>query len=187
MKRDVAVPRLFSGIEIPADVVERLAALRGGLDGARWVEPENYHITLRFIGDVDGTTAERFSEALNGIKVPAFSVTLDGLGSFGRGRPHAVWAGVAANSELEALSRDHEKAAVRAGLAAETRKFHPHVTLARMRRAKASDVATYLSYNGAFLTDAFPVERFVLFSSRASRGGGPYVVEQAYPLDGDWN
>ena len=178
------MPRLFSGIEIPGTVSERLAALRGGLDGARWVEPENYHITLRFIGDVDGATAERFSEALSDVSVPAFSLALDGVGSFGRGRPRAVWAGVAPNGHLEALNRDHEKAAVRAGLAAETRNFHPHVTLARMRGVKANDVATYLSYNGAFLTDAFPVTRFVLFSSRASRGGGPYVVERAYPLDG---
>ncbi len=176
------MPRLFSGIEIPEEIAERLAALRGGLNGARWVEPENYHITLRFIGDVDGATAERFSEALTGINVPPFSVTLDGIGSFGRGRPRAVWAGVAPNNGLDALNRNHEKAAVRAGLASETRNFHPHVTLARMRHVKANDVATYLSYNGAFLSQAFPVTRFVLFSSRASRGGGPYVVERAYPL-----
>lgn len=178
------MPRLFSAIEIPVDIAERLAGLRGGIDGARWVDPDNYHITLRFIGDVDGTTAERFSEALAKVACAPFSLTLDGLGSFGRGRPRAVWAGVAPSTPLVSLNRDHEKAAVRAGLDAETRNFHPHVTLARMKRVKARDVATYLSHNGAFLSGAFPVTRFVLFSSRASKGGGPYVVERAYPLDG---
>jgi len=176
------MPRLFSGIEIPVETRERLAVLRGGLDGARWVDPQNYHITLRFIGDVDGSTAERYAEALADIVAPPFSLILDGLGSFGRGRPRAVWAGVASCDELNALNRSHEKAAIRAALEAETRNFHPHVTLARMRGAKASDVASYLSYNGAFLSAAFPVTRFVLFSSRESKGGGPYVVERAYPL-----
>lgn len=178
------MPRLFSGIEIPAEIAERLTVLQGGLEGARWVDPENYHITLRFIGDVDGSTAERFSEALADIVAPRFLLTLDGLGSFGRGRPRAVWAGVAPCDELNTLNRAHENAAIRAGIEAESRNFHPHVTLGRMRGVKAGDVATYLSYNGAFLSAAFPITRFVLFSSRESRGGGPYVVERAYPLDG---
>ena len=84
------MPRLFSAIEIPVDIAERLAGLRGGIDGARWVDPDNYHITLRFIGDVDGTTAERFSEALAKVECAPFTLNLDGLGSFGRGRPRAV-------------------------------------------------------------------------------------------------
>ena len=50
------MPRLFTALEIPAAIGEQLALLRGGLPGARWVEPANYHVTLRFIGDVDGAT-----------------------------------------------------------------------------------------------------------------------------------
>lgn len=176
------MPRLFSGLEIPSEIAERLAMLRGGLEGARWVEPDNYHITLRFIGDVDGAEAERFSEALGQIEANAFSLTLDGLGSFGRGRPRAVWAGVAPSAPLEALHRAHEQAALSAGLEREGRNFHPHVTLARMRTGKAPEVARYLADNGAFLSDNFPVTRFVLYSARGGSGGGPYVVERAYPL-----
>ena len=176
------MPRLFSGIEIPPELAERLAGLRGGLEGARWVEPENYHITLRFAGDVDGDTAERFSEALDAIKAEPFDLKLDGLGSFGRGRPRAVWAGVAPSAALDALARAHEKAAQAAGLESETRNFHPHVTLARMKRVKAAAVASYLSDNGAFLSSSFAVTRFVLYSARQSRGGGPYVVERAFDL-----
>jgi 2'-5' RNA ligase len=176
------MPRLFSGLEIPHEVAERLVSLRGGLDGARWVEPENYHITLRFVGDVDGATAERFSEALGKIRSDPFTLTLNGLGSFGRGRPRSVWAGLAPSDALMALARAHEQAALSAGKEPESRNYHAHVTLARMRNGKAADVARYLSHNGAVLSQSFPVTRFVLFSARASKGGGPYVIERAYPL-----
>ncbi len=176
------MPRLFSGLEIPRAISDRLTLLKGGLESARWVEPENYHITLRFIGDVDGDTAERFSQALAQIRAAPFMLTLDGVGSFGRGRPRAVWAGIGQSEPLEALANAHEQAALAAGLEPEGRKFHPHVTLARMRGTKAVDVAKYLEHNGAFLSPGYTVERFVLFSAREGRGGGPYVVEQAFPL-----
>jgi 2'-5' RNA ligase len=176
------MPRLFSAIEIPADVAKRLAGLRGGLAGARWIDPEDYHITLRFIGDVDGATADRFDEALGKIRSPAFDLVMDCVGSFGGRKPRTVWAGVAANGALAALSRANELAAQKAGLEPEGRNFHPHITLARLRGAKSDNVARYLSERGAFLTQPFTVRRFVLYSSRASKGGGPYVVERAYPL-----
>ncbi len=156
--------------------------LKGGLEGARWVDPDNYHITLRFIGDVDGATAERFSDALAQITAAPFTLFLDGIGSFGRGRPRALWAGVGPSAPLMALANAHEQAALAAGLEPEGRNFHPHVTLARIRGGRASDVAKYLEQNGAFLSPGFQVMRFVLYSARESRGGGPYVVEREYPL-----
>jgi len=70
-----------------------------------------------------------------------------------------------------------------AGLEPEPRNFHAHVTLARMRDCSASEIAQYLEYNGAFLIPAFAVTRFVLFSARESRGGGPYVAERSYALN----
>jgi 2'-5' RNA ligase len=177
------MPRLFSGLEIPREISDRLAMLKGGLDAVRWVEPENYHITLRFIGDVDGATAECFCEALARIRVKQFTLTLDGVGSFGRGHPRAVWAGVGQSVPLASLAHAHEQAALTAGLEPEGRKFHPHVTLARMNSGRASAVAKYLEYNGAFLSPSFTATRFAVFSARESRGGGPYVVEQEFPLD----
>ena len=51
------MPRLFTGLEIPREVGQTLSLLRGGLPGARWIDPENYHITLRFIGDIDDRLA----------------------------------------------------------------------------------------------------------------------------------
>ena len=123
--------------------------LKGGLESARWVDPDNYHITLRFVGDVDGATAERFSEALEQITAASFTLFLDGVGSFGRGRPRALWAGVGPSAPLMALANAHEQAALAAGLEPEGRNFHPHVTLVRIRGGRASDVAKYLEQNGA--------------------------------------
>jgi RNA 2',3'-cyclic 3'-phosphodiesterase len=70
----------------------------------------------------------------------------------------------------------------RIGLEPEGRKYTPHVTVARLRESSSRDVAEYLAARGFFRTSPFKVSRFVLFSSRASVGGGPYVVEASYPL-----
>ncbi len=178
------MPRLFSGIEIPAELGERLAMLRSGLSDARWVDPENYHITLRFLGDVDDATGHEFAAQLRRIEAPAFVLDLEGLGSFGGRRPRAVWAGLAPSDALFSLQRAHEMAARAAGSPAESRNFHAHVTLARLRNGRSAAVAAYLEAYGGFIAEPFPVERFVLFSSRASQGGGPYLIEEAYPLRG---
>lgn len=177
------MPRLFSAIEIPRSIAERLTLLRAGLSGARWIDPENYHLTLRFIGDVDGATARDFTSALGGIDVPPFQLRLNGLGSFGGRKPRAIFAGIAPSDSLEALQRANERAAREAGLPPEGRNFKPHVTLARLRGARADAVAAYLERQGGVVAEPFSVTRFVLYSSRASVGGGPYVVEAAYPLE----
>jgi RNA 2',3'-cyclic 3'-phosphodiesterase len=176
------MPRLFSAIEIPRPLAERLTLLRAGLTGARWIDPENYHLTLRFIGDVDGPTARDFAEALGVIEVPPFDLKLNGLGSFGGNKPRAIFAGIAPSEGLAALRRANERAAREAGLPAEGRNFMPHVTLARLRNARADAVAAYLEHQGGISAAPFTVSRFVLYSSRNSVGGGPYVVEAAYPL-----
>ncbi|HSM18936.1 MAG TPA: RNA 2',3'-cyclic phosphodiesterase [Hyphomicrobiales bacterium] len=176
------MPRLFTGIEIPAEVALRLSQLRGGLPGARWVDPENYHITLRFLGDIDVNIAHDVADLLARIRRRAFTLSVGGLGSFGGGKPRQVWARVPPVPELMALQSENEQIVQRAGLPAETRKFTPHVTLARLRSAKSRSVAAYLESRGDFLGTPFEVTRFVLFSSQPSRGGGPYIVEQAYPL-----
>jgi 2'-5' RNA ligase len=176
------MPRLFSAVEIPRSLAERLTLLRSGLTGARWIDPENYHLTLRFIGDVDGPTARDFAEALGEIEVPPFELKLNGLGSFGGNKPRAIFASVAPSEGLASLRRANERAARDAGLPAEGRNFMPHVTLARLRNARADAVAAYLEQQGGIYADPFIVNRFVLYSSRDSVGGGPYVVEAAYPL-----
>jgi 2'-5' RNA ligase len=177
------MPRLFTGLEIPPEVAETLSGHRGGLPGARWIEPADYHVTLRFIGDVDDGMARDLMLGLSETRPrPAMPVTLSGLDSFGGPRPRAVFARVERSAELLHLQAEQEALMRRAGLAPEARAFTPHVTLARLRRSSAIDVADYLAMRGLFRSLTFTAERFALFSARDSVGGGPYVVEAAYPF-----
>jgi 2'-5' RNA ligase len=176
------MPRLFTGIEIPSGVAQALSMMRGGLPGARWVDPENYHLTLRFIGDVDDMVAQEAAAMLARVQRGAFDVHLEGLISFGGRKPRAVVTNVAPAQPLVELQAEHERLMRRIGLEPEGRKYIPHVTLARMRNISSRDVADYLAARGYFRTADFHVSRFVLFSSRNSVGGGPYVVEASYPL-----
>lgn len=176
------MPRIFIGIEIPPDVGASLSMLRGGLPGARWIEPQNYHITLRFIGDVDDVLAREVDSVLGQVRRRGFSLQIDGLGSFGGRRPRAVIAAVPPVALLLELQAEQERLMQRIGLEPEGRKFTPHVTLARLRESSSREVADYLAVRGPFRSAPFPISRFVLLSSRASVGGGPYVVEAAYPL-----
>ena len=178
------MPRLFTALEIPRDAALSLSLLRGGLPGARWIDVENYHLTLRFIGDVEGHVADEIANALDRIRRPSFSVTLSGVGAFGSRKPHAIWAGVTASPDLNALQAEIERICQRLGVPSDPRKFVPHVTLARLKNASDGDVARYLSARGNFATMPFKVSRFVLMSSRDSVGGGPYIVEEAWPLAG---
>jgi len=176
------MPRLFMGLEIPAEIGQKLSTLRGGLPGARWIDPENYQVTLRFIGDIDGAYANEVASMLFRVNRKPFEVTIQGLSAFGGKKPRAVVANVAPSRPLIELQSELERMMQRIGLDPEGRKFTPHVTLARLRDACNQDVADYLSVRGYFPTRVFTASRFVLFSSRASVGGGPYVVEDAYAL-----
>jgi 2'-5' RNA ligase len=177
------MPRLFTGIEIPADIGLQLSTYRGGLPGARWIDPENYHMTLRFIGDIDERTAGDVLSILgDGRRRDAVTVTIDGLDTFGGGRPRAVFARANGNGALGELQSEQERLVRRLGLPPEKRKFTPHVTLARLRDSSPIDVADYFAARGHFPKLTFTARRFVLYSARHSVGGGPYVVEAAYPL-----
>jgi len=174
--------RIFTGLEIPADIGEELAMLRGGLPGARWIDPENYHLTLRFIGDVDDRVAHEIAFLLETVRRTTFELRFDELTSFGGRKPRAIIAAVAPTPALMELQAEHERLMQRVGLEPAGRKYTPHVTLARLRESSSRQVADYLTTRAFFRPLPFQVSRFVLFSSRASVGGGPYLVEAAYPL-----
>jgi RNA 2',3'-cyclic 3'-phosphodiesterase len=178
------MPRLFTGLAVPPAVAEALRAYQGGLPGARWIEPGDFHVTLRFIGDVDPHTADDVVEALSEMRArPALTVTLDGLGLFGGDRPRALFASVAADPDLMDLQAEQERLVRRAGAEPERRKFTPHVTLARLRRdATPEAAAMYLSQAPVFAPLPFAVDRVTLFSARDSTGGGPYVAEAEFPF-----
>ena len=175
--------RLFTAIEIPESVRLRLSLLQGGVPSARWIPPENLHLTLRFIGDIDETTAADIDAVLANLRSPAFELTLKGVGEFGGRDPHALWAGVAPNPDLLHLVAKIERALQRAGLAAETRKYAPHVTLARLRDAPLPKVLEFITANNLFNSGPFAAKSYTLFSSHQTAKGSLYRPERRYELD----
>ncbi len=178
------MPRLFSGIEIPEELQDTLSDLEMPLPGARWIEADDLHLTLRYAGDIDNARARDFADALAAIDHDVFDITIAGVGVFGGNDPRALWAGIEDSEALTNLARAHERAARAAGLDPEPRAFRPHVTLARMRNTRAEAVAHFLQRHGTFRLPPLTVERFVLFSSRPQVGGGPYGVVEIFPLRG---
>ena len=176
------MPRLFTALELPERIVSQLAVARGGLAGARWLEAEDYHVTLRFIGDVDGRAARDITEALGDIRRPKALIRFEGLSWFGGDKPRTIIARVKPDPALMDLQAEQERRLRRIGVEPETRKYTPHVTLGRLRGVAQAAVADYLAARGALQTEAFTAERFALYSARDGTGGGPYVVEAAYRL-----
>jgi 2'-5' RNA ligase len=174
--------RLFVAIALPDDVARSLALLQTGVPGARWQTREQLHLTLRFIGEVDGRDAAAIDDALATISVPAFSVELKGVGSFGGKRPHALWAGVAASEALLHLQRKVESPLQRIGLEADRRKYTPHVSLARLKAAQNGHVLDFLADHALYASQPFAVNGFILYSSLLAAGGSIYRAEKAYRL-----
>lgn len=174
--------RLFVALEIPQKVRAMLAAMQAGVPGARWMAPEQMHLTLRFIGEVDGAMATGIDDALSGIRAPGFEMELAGVGEFGGKKPRALWAGVRANEALVHLQRKIESALQRLGLEAETRKFTPHVSLARLKETPRGHVMDFLTDHALFASGPLEVEQFVLFSSRLGSNGSIYRPERVYAL-----
>lgn len=178
------MPRLFTAFEIPPDVAAQLAYFRGGLLGARWIEPQDYHVTLRFFGDIDARAAEAISvdlaETEHIFGGAPLRLEFDEIGVFGGRQPRALYARVKPEPLLSRLQSAHESVARRNGLAPETRKFTPHVTLARLRGVEPEAVAAWLAERAFPLSLRVEAERFALYSSRDSVGGGPYRIEAIY-------
>ncbi|MXY38545.1 MAG: RNA 2',3'-cyclic phosphodiesterase [Rhodospirillaceae bacterium] len=175
--------RLFVGLGLPEDLRDTLAMLERGIPGARWIESDNYHITLRFIGEVAENQAEDIDSALAGVQAAPFALSLAGVGHFGKLRKaRSVWAGVEANEALDRLQAGVGSAIVRAGFPAEARKFRPHVTLARIKGETGHHVANFLSEHGDFRAPPFEVRAFILYESQLTRHGAMYRALQSYPL-----
>ncbi len=174
--------RLFTAIAIPDEVAAPLTMIQAGVPGARWSSREQLHLTLRFIGEVDGRDAAAIDDALSTIAAPGFRLTIKGVGQFGGKNPSALWAGVEANEALMHLERKIESALQRVGLPAESRKYTPHVTLARLKGASRGRVMDYLTDHALFACPSFEVSGFILYSSQLTSDGSVYRAEKAYRL-----
>jgi len=174
--------RLFVGIELPAALRLRLSLLCTGLPGARWVDPGNLHLTLRFIGEVDEGMASDIDAALARIRAPRFEVILAGAGTFGGDRPRLLWIGIEDNPTLLELQERVEAALRRAGVPPDTRRYSPHVTLARLKQPDLARVQGFLAGNALFRAPPVPVDRFSLIASYPTKSGAIYEDQADYPL-----
>jgi 2'-5' RNA ligase len=181
--------RLFVALSVPNDVAQSLMLVQGGVPGANWQSREQLHLTLSFIGEVDGRDAAAIDDALAGIAAPAFSLQLHAVGQFGEGRrarSHALWAGVRPNPALEHLQRKVDTAIRRVGTAPDAHKFTPHVTVARMRQPEPGKVVEWLTHHALYTSPEFEVGAFHLYSSKLTSDGSIYRIEQSYDLEGSY-
>ena len=174
--------RLFVGIGFPPELKLQLSLLNSGISGARWVDPGNFHLTLRFIGETDEALAADIDDALRRLRARRFSMRLAGTGVFGADKPRRLWVGVERSTELVALRDKIEQALVRVGLPPETRKFAPHVTLARLYKPALDKLSGFLAAHAQFRADPLPVDGFSLIASFQTKAGSIYEDQADYPL-----
>jgi 2'-5' RNA ligase len=175
--------RLFVGLALPAAIRTELGLLAGGIPGARWVPPENYHLTLRFIGEVASWQAQEVDDALATIRAKPFELSLRGLGTFEKaGRISALWVGAEKSEPLVFLQAKIESALQRAGLEPERKRFAPHVTLARTDRSPPDKLMAFVQQHNLFRAPPVPVTAFTLFSSLLGKESPVYVPEVEYGL-----
>lgn len=175
--------RLFVAIDFPESVKKMLSALCYGIPGAKWIPEEQFHLTLRFIGDVDGGVFRDIMDTLAEVRSAPFSIRLRGLGHFPpRNAPRVLWVGVEPAAEVSLLRDRVESKLVRLGLEPERRKFSPHVTLARLQDVSLGKLTRFLSGNALFASEEFIISEFHLYSSVLTPKGAIHEIEAGYPL-----
>jgi 2'-5' RNA ligase len=167
---------------MPREVVDALGRMFHRLPGARWVMPEDLHLTLRFVGNVDDADFIEFGERLNSVRQAPFDLELRGLGHFPpRGPVRQLWVGVAANPRLDRLRRSVNGCAAETGIGADTRRFVPHISIARFGTPPADAfIARFLQRHSLLRLPPFPVDAFGLYSSVLSHTGAEHVLEAEY-------
>ncbi len=176
--------RLFVAIDMPSETVELLANICYGIRRVRWTPRNQLHMTVRFIGDCDEEAYHAIVDALADVRIRSFPLELKSVGYFPpRGNPRVLWVGISPSEELFHLRNAIEKALTTAGVERDERKFHPHITVARVRdHTPASEITPFLSANNLFRAPAFMVNEFRLYSSVLRPEGAEHRIEATYPL-----
>jgi 2'-5' RNA ligase len=175
--------RLFVAIDPPDELKNQLTEICFGLPGAKWVDPDQMHITLKFIGEVDGAVLRDAREALHGVSFDSFEITVKGQGFFPpRGQPKMIWAGVEANECLTQFRNKVESTLVRAGLKPESRKFTPHIRLANVKMTSPNRLVNYLAQYSLLKLPPFKATEFSLYSSFLATEHAIHEIDTVYPL-----
>ena len=177
--------RLFVAIDLPDSVVDTLDRLCTGLPGARWIDPDQYHLTLRFIGEVDGLVARDIDVGLAELEFEPFTLNLAGFGHFPpRGVPKVLWAGISPREPVDRLRRAVDRVVNAAGVEPEHRKFSPHVTVARFPSgAPISRLQQFFAGHALYRSEPFEVDRFHLYSSQLHQDGAIHTLEATYAVE----
>ena len=175
--------RLFVALDLPWEVKEQLSELSCNLPGARWVPEDNFHLTLRFIGEANRLQAEEIDHALASLRGRGFLFSLSGLGWFEKnGRVNTLYAGVERNENLARLQAKVETALHRIGLAPDRRRFTPHVTLARMDMLVTPTLTSFVQTNNLYRSEPIRADNVTLFSSFLGKEKPTYTPEAEYAL-----
>ncbi len=177
--------RAFVALPLPEDIRSELVLLQAALPLPRQVSPENLHLTLAFLGDVPDLLLEEVHHGLEALAVPGFELRLRGLGLFGGRRPHNLHAQVVPEPALTHLQAKVAQAVRRAGVKLDSRRFVPHVTLARFapESADLSRLEPAVAGAGLFATAPFMVDRFLLMRSILRQPEAVYDELAEYRLD----
>lgn len=173
--------RLFIAVELPKDIRSHIKDLGRGIPGARPIRAEQIHLTLSFLGEVEGTMFKDIRECLLEIKENPFQLQISGHFP-PRGKPRVIWAGVTPTDELIRLKKQIDKVLLTCGLDLEKRKFSPHITLARLHDSPLQRISEFLAGNSFLKTPEFTVDSFHLFSSQLGRNGAIHTLEESYKL-----
>jgi 2'-5' RNA ligase len=177
------MPRLFIGLDLPPSVDAHLELMSCGLPGARWEGRDKFHLTLAFLGDVDGRVHREVVDALATLRAAPFELTLKGVGLFPpRGDPTVVWAGIAEPAPVLALKQRVDACLRGVDLEMDRRKYVPHVTLARVGDSPVDAVVAYISDHVLFRSETFLVDQVLLYSVVRGQKGSHYRVEAGVPL-----
>lgn len=183
----MSTERLFIAIDPPAAVREQLSALYEPVRGIVWTRPEQLHLTLRFLGDVEIALREALEAALARVAVEAFVLPVEGLGVFPpRGPARVVWAGVGrGHPRLHQLRQQIDDALLGCGLTLDVRFFQPHFTLGRVKdEAPPGAVAQFLKRHDAYEAGLFRAAAFVLYASELRPAGAVHTPWRVYSLRG---
>lgn len=177
--------RLFVGIPIAPPLRQLLSSLGETIPGARAVPEDQIHLTLRFIGEVDPPTFADIKDSLEGLEAGPLTLSIKGTGHFPpRGQPRVLWAGIDPAGDVIILRNRVNNRLSLCGIKPEQRKFHPHVTLARLKQAPPKRVASFLAANALLHSPPFSVDHLCLYSSTLHPKGALHRIEAVYPLSG---